>query len=153
MQLSNKTIVQVLRKEYPDVIDKITSEYVADLPDNKLTDFSLILQIIESFKKIRGIHVKSFKNEIGQKKITDERILLLAVILLFFNPERLYGIKRHDHLKISNAVSKLTDTSQVVLTKSLNDAVLSIKAYKDFKKEVYRLYELIKQENKFFNYG
>ncbi|WP_231489891.1 hypothetical protein [Pedobacter sp. Leaf170] len=153
MQLSDKAIVQVLRKSYPEVIDKITSDISIALPEHRLTDLTKLASIIQVFNREKQINAEDFSNPSYKRKTSQNRKLLMALVLLFYNPERLCNITRKETIGLSKMVSDLTGSHIRSITVSANDAVTLIKIYKDFKIEVYRLYDLINKEFNFFNHG
>lgn len=153
-QASNKSIVQVLKREYPEILEKINSDVacVVDfLPKERLCNLSELPKIIESFKAHRGINVVSFKNEVGQKKVTESREMLMAIVMLFYNPERLFNLIKRESLGLTGALSDLTGTHRALLSIALVNATVNMKAYEDFRLEVYRIYTLINIEHKLLN--
>lgn len=145
-------MVAVLRKEYPEIAQVITEKIKDTLPEERLTDLSNIERIVATFKKIKGIKVDSWTNGKGRVNITYERELLLAVLLLFYDPEKIMQLVRRNTLPgILKQASALIGTSQEVLSMSIPGVIVAFKAYEDFREEVYRIYDLIRIENEFFD--
>lgn len=144
-------MVAVLRKEYPEIAQVITEKIKDTLPEERLTDLSNIERIVSTFKKIKGIKVDSWTNGKGRANITYERELLIAVLLLFYDPEKIMQLVRRNTLPgILKQASALIGASQEVLSMSIPGVIVAFKAYEDFREEVYRIYDLIRIENEFF---
>lgn len=149
-QLTDKTLLNVLHKEYPHIVEKITNDVNASLPADKLTDLSKIVLIIESFKREKNLNEINFNNEDRKRGVVENRELLIAVILLFYAPHRLINIERRERNGIVDAFSKITGTSRRILSNTIVMVVVNFKVYDSFKSEVQRLYEIINEEHKFF---
>lgn len=153
MEYSSNLMVAVLRKEYPEIASIITEKIKETLPGERLDDLSNIEKIVETFKRERKVTVESWTtNSTGKRsKIIYERDLLIGVILLFYDPEKIMQLVRR---QTTNGVMKeaagLLGTSRETLCASTPNVIVAFRAYADFREEVYRLYELIKIENKFF---
>lgn len=144
-------MVTVLRKDYPEIAEMITGKIKDTLPSGRLDDLSNVERIITSFKKIKSIEVENWTNGKGKVNITYERELLLGVLMLFYDPEQIMQfVKRNTVPGLLKQVSTLIGTTQKVLSMSTPNVIVAFKAYPDFREEVYRLYDLIITENKFF---
>lgn len=151
MEYSSNLMVAVLRKEYPEIADIITEKIKETLPDERLTDLSNIEKIVSTFKKIKGIQLESWTNGKGRTNITYERELLIAVLLLFYDPEKIMQLVRRNTVPgVLKQASCLIGTSQEVLSMSTPGVIVAFKAYEGFREEVYRIYDLIRIENNFF---
>lgn len=151
MEYSSNLMVAVLRKEYPEIADVITEKIKETLPDERLTDLSIIEKIISTFKRIKNITVENWTNRKGKTNITYERELLIAVLLLFYDPEKIMQLVRRNTVPgVLKQASGLIGTSQEVLSMSTPGVIVAFKAYEDFREEVYRIYDLIRIENNFF---
>lgn len=151
MEYSSNLMVAVLRKEYPEIADIITEKIKETLPDERLTDLSDIEKIVSTFKKIKGIQLESWTNGKGRTNITYERELLIAVLLLFYDPEKIMQLVRRNTVPgVLKQASCLIGTSQEVLSMSTPGVIVAFKAYEGFREEVYRIYDLIRIENNFF---
>lgn len=150
-QYNSNLVLAVLRKEYPQVAIEIDRKIRESLPDQCLTDLSNIDKIVVSFKIERGVIEQNWTNCKGKANITYERDLLLAVTLLFYDPDKLMQlIRKHTQQGVLKHVADLIGTSQKVLSMTTPNVIVAFKAYPDFRAEVYRLYELISNEHKFF---
>lgn len=151
MEYSSNLMVAVLRKEYPEIADIITEKIKEALPDERLTDLSNVEKIVSAFKKIKGIQVDNWTNGKGKTNITYERELLIAVLLLFYDPEKIMQLVRRNTVPgVLKQASALIGTSQEVLSMSTPGVIVAFKAYEGFREEVYRMYDLIRIENSFF---
>jgi len=151
MEYSSNLMVAVLRKEYPEIADIITEKIKEALPDERLTDLSNVEKIVSAFKKIKGIQVDNWTNGKGKTNITYERELLIAVLLLFYDPEKIMQLVRRNTVPgVLKQASALIGTSQEVLSMSTPGVIVAFKAYEGFREEVYRMYDLIRIENHFF---
>jgi len=155
MRNSNQSLViDILRKEYPEIEYRIQQRIKETVPV-KLEDFDLIPLIISSFKRIKGIEYQSWTGSPGgRKKLNIDRDLLLGTIILFYHPEKLMQMT-HDKSKHGLMVKVADELScnRLTLSKSLQPIIVAFKAYREFKEEVYRIYELIKIENNLLEYG
>lgn len=150
-QYNSNLVLAVLRKEYPEIAIQIDNKIRESLPDQRLTDLSNIEKIVSSFKRERSVIEESWTNCKGKANITHERDLLIAVTLLFYDPDKLMQlIRKHTQQGVLKQVSDLIGTSQKILSMTTPNVIVAFKAYPDFRAEVYRLYELISNEHKFF---
>lgn len=144
-------MVSVLRKDFPEIAEQISNRIKTTLPGDRLYDLSRIEIIIESFKKERGVTADNWTNSKGKANITYERELLIAVLLMFYDPEKIMQLVDRQVFKgLLHHASKLIGTTNAVLSMSVPGVIVAFKAYQDFREEVYRLYDLISIENKFF---
>ena len=144
-------MVSVLRKDFPEIAEQISNRIKTTLPGDRLYDLSSIETIIESFKKERGVTADNWTNSKGKANITYERELLIAVLLMFYDPEKIMQLVDRQVFKgLLYHASKLIGTTNAVLSMSVPGVIVAFKAYQDFREEVYRLYDLISIENKFF---
>jgi len=148
---SPNLMVSVLRKDFPEIAEQISNRIKTTLPGDRLYDLSSIETIIESFKKERGVTADNWTNSKGKANITYERELLIAVLLMFYDPEKIMQLVDRQVFKgLLYHASKLIGTTNAVLSMSVPGVIVAFKAYQDFREEVYRLYDLISIENKFF---
>ena len=148
---SPNLMVSVLRKEYPEIAEIIAARIKDTLPEEKLYDLSNINLIVTSFKNERGVKVEKWTNCKGKANITYERELLIAVLLLYYDPEKIMQLtKRQTVNGLLKCTANLIGTSTEILSMSIPAVIVAFKAYESFREEVYRLYELISIENKFF---
>jgi hypothetical protein len=144
-------MITVLRRDYPEIAESISEKISRSMPEQTLEDLSMIEQIVISFKKEKGIEHHSWTWRKSQVSITRDRELLLAVVLLFYHPEK---IIYHAPVRVKNGIIQtLSDnlgTSRVILSQTIPSTTIAFRVYEDFRTEVYRLYELIKTENQFF---
>lgn len=151
MEYRADLMVAVLCKEYPEIAAVITEKIKEVLPAEQLTDLSHIKDIIDVFKRIKGIKVDNWTNGKGKVNITYERELLLAVILLFYDPEKMMQlVQKNTAPGVLKQTSKLTGASQEVLSMSVPGVTVAFKVYEDFRSEVYRIYHLIRTEKGLF---
>lgn len=150
-EYSSNLMVSVLRKDFPEIADKIAYRIKTTLPEERLYDLSNIGLIVDSFKKERGVTAENWTNTKGKASITYERELLIAVLLMFYDPEKIMQmVDRHIIKGLLIKASKLIGTTSSVLSMSVPGVIVAFKAYQDFREEVYRLYDVISIENKFF---
>ena len=144
-------MVSVLRKDYPEIAELIAERITKSLPEKRLHDISNVDLIIESFKKELGISAKCWTNKKGSIRITDKRDMLIAVLLLFYNPEKILQLVDTSAVRgMFKRASEIIGTSPVILSMTAPNVIVAFRAYEEFRNEVYRLYDLIKIENKFF---
>ena len=149
-EYSSALITDILRREYPEVDMSIRKRLDDELPAS-LEDMTLIPTIIRSFKSIKGIQGDPWVNKRGSRALSENRELLVSVIILLYQPEKILRISniRLKKFIITRTAAEL-NCSRDVLKKCISEIIVSFRAYKEFKSESYRLYELIKTENKFF---
>lgn len=151
MEYSSNLMISVLRKEYPEIAQRITRKIKETLPGEQLTDLSNIGKIIATFKREKQVKTDNWTNGKGKTNITYKRDLLVAVLLLFYDPEKIMQLVRRNTIPgILKQASVLIGTSQEVLSMSTPGVIVAFKAYEDFREEVYRLYDLIRIEHRFF---
>lgn len=151
MEYSSNLMISVLRKEYPEIAQRITRKIKETLPGEQLTDLSNIGKIIATFKREKQVKTDHWTNGKGKANITYKRDLLVAVLLLFYDPEKIMQLVRRNTIPgILKQASVLIGTSQEVLSMSTPGVIVAFKAYEDFREEVYRLYDLIRIEHRFF---
>jgi hypothetical protein len=144
-------MVSVLRKDFPEIAAQISARIKKSLPEERLTDLSKVDMIIASFKKELGISFDCWTNKKGNTRITYKRDLLIGVLLLFYNPEKLLQLVDQQTMHgVFKRADDILGTSKNVLVMASANVIVAFKAYEEFRSEVYRLYELIKIENNFF---
>ncbi len=150
MSYPSEFIINVLRKDYPDINLEISEKIRQSLPEKSLNDLSQISVIIRSFLKAKGLTCFRWQNQPGQKKVTDTRELLLAVVLMFYHPEKIHGFTaREKKTGMVKALSELIECRQDIISKSMMSAVSAYRTYRNFREEVQRLYDVIKGDVKF----
>jgi len=149
-EYSSALITNILRREYPEVDLCIRKRLDEELPAS-LEDVSLIPLVVRSFKAIKGINSEVWINKGGNRSISENRDLLVSVIMLLYQPEKVLSISniRLKRFILSRMAAEL-NCSRDILKKRISCVIVAFRAYKEFKSETYRLYELIKTEHKFF---
>jgi len=149
-EYSAALVIDIFRKEYPEIESSIRQRLDDDLPQ-RLQDLNFIPEIISSFKSIKGISGNNWTNKSGTRVISENRELIMAVILLLYQPEKIMRISDL-RLKrfILSKVSAELGCSRDVLKMSLAGIIVAFRAYKEFREETYRIYELIKEKHQFF---
>lgn len=144
-------MITVLRKDYPEIASIITAKISNSLPERSLDDLQHIPQIVASFKNAKGITEQNWTEGKSEIKIVESREQLLAVVLIFYHPEKLMDLtSANTKSGVLKTLAGILKTQRPVLSISVASAVVAFKAYEEFRQEVYRLYELIRIENKFF---
>ncbi len=143
-------VIDILSKEYPEIHFTIRKRIENSIPE-KLQDLELVPQIISSFKKLKGINYSSWTNRDREKEISENRGLLLCIVLMFFHPEKVLRMTtQKTRFGVIRDIAKELNCSSTILKTSLPSVIVAFKAYRNFREETYRLYELIKIENRFF---
>lgn len=143
-------VVDILRREYPEIEMKIRQRIDDDIPE-KLEDLSHIPQIIRSFTDLRGIDDLFMAiARYGSKEIWENLDLLLAVVMLFYHPEKVLQLTEEKaRYGVMSAISTVLQCSNKLLQRRIAQVIVSFKAYRSFREETYRLYDLINKRNSF----
>jgi|GEM_PF-2364981 len=151
-EYSSALIIDILHRDYPEV-ENMIMQRIGDTIPQKLENLELLPLVINSFKSIKGIQHSGWMrvNDISSNEIIKNRNLLIAVLLLFFHPEKILKVtdRKVKSSLLRNTAIELNCTLGA-LKMSISTVIVAFRAYKEFKAETYRLYELIKTENKFF---
>ncbi|MDQ7949531.1 MAG: hypothetical protein AAGB30_11060 [Pedobacter sp.] len=147
-KLTDRTLLRILHKDYPQVVERISREFKASMPENILTDFDKIPVIIEAFKVVKGLNDTSFNNDMGRRNSMENREIMLAVIAMFYHPQRLANLVMREKGGILEAVSKAISIPKKNLSNSLANAIVRFKVYGKFRNEVIQLYNMISKEYK-----
>jgi len=151
-EYNSDLVIDILRKEYPEIDTKIRQRINELLPEN-LQDLELIPKIINSFKIIKGLNYNSWISlNQNRSEVNDNRDLLFSIVLLYYHPEKI--LRMTDNRTRYGLISKMSNElkcSSGVLKNTLHAVIVAFRAYKDFREETYRLYNLINIENNFFN--
>ena len=151
-EYSSALVIDILHRDYPEIESMIMQQIGDSLP-GRLNDLSLIPKVIESFKKIRQVKHSGWlkSTDIDVRDMIENRNLLIAVLLMFFHPEKILKVTdRKVRCNLLRDTAAELNCSVGALKMSISTVIVAFKAYKEFKSETYRLYELIKTENKFF---
>lgn len=151
-EYNSSLVIDILRKDYPEIESRILQRINDEVP-HKLSDMGLIPGIIHSFKALKGIGECNWVSTTrSREKVNDHRDMLLAVIMMFYHPEKMMMLTReHSRPGILSTTAVSLQCKSSAIRKSLPAVIVAFKAYKDFKEEVHRIYELIKIEHKFFD--
>jgi hypothetical protein len=164
MTAQNSLMINVLYQDYPDIASIITDKINAWLPEQTAHDISLIENVVLDFNtelSISGIvwsnstgrvNCKFGDDEIRMLKITEVREMLVAVVLMFFNPEKILGLSNAAASKgIVKELSRLTDCSKSQLSFDINNAISYYKrSYRGFRADVDMIYAAIKVKRNYF---
>lgn len=150
-EYSPDLVVQMLRKDYPEIESKILSRIDNEIPA-KLDDMSYLPKIVDSFKCIKYANYNSWMNSVGEPRneMIENRELLISVILMFYHPEKLMNLNKKAKYILTIDVAAELGCTNYVIRKTISDVIVAFKAYRQFRDEVYRVYELIKSEHNFF---
>lgn len=152
-------MISILFRDYPEIAQRIKagiqSKEDEEMPSFVLRSFELIPDIVEGFKKAKGIQEIIWVTQNGQKsrkRIVENRELLVAVILLFYDPERILGLKVSPKSKngLVKAIAQYANCKPNPISDSAVKAIFAFKVYKDFKEEVTLLYEIIKDSQRIY---
>lgn len=148
MKAYNSTLVlNVLCNDYPDIASRINQKIQSAMPEMILNDLSELKYIIHEYCKLKGLLYDTWSNQPGQTRITNERELLLAIVIMFFQPEKINGL--HDSRIKQGIVKNLSihmKCSKEVISQSIACALDNYRIYADFKTEVDQLYDKLKSK-------
>lgn len=146
MEVSQVLVLNVLQRDFPDVAEKIMSKIRSSMPEMVLSDTDQVQTVINAYCKIRDIQFDTWSNKPGIKRITYERELLLTVMIMFFQPEKLNGLSddvvRYGLIK---ELSKCMICSKNVISISISNCISNYRIYNDFRNESNEVYNQIKQ--------
>lgn len=139
---SSAIVLNVLWKEFPDVANRITDKIKSAMPEIVLSDPNEIKTIVEDYCELKELSLETWCNQPGQTRITDDRELLLAVVIMFFQPERLNGMcEKQIKRGIVKELSIVMKCSKRVISESILASINNYKIYSDFKFEVHNTYD------------
>ena len=156
-------MLNILHRDFPDVAGVISERLQTTLPKEKLEDVNLIPSIVSAFMNATAINSIDWSNSTARvscrltddehrlMKVTELREMLIAVVLLFYHPEKIFGYT-NDFAK-RGVVKKLWEqlkSNKVRISRDVNSAVSYYKNYKGFKKEVDHIYQQIIMAGKYF---
>ena len=150
---SSHLMLLMLRREYPEIHQQIADRINKTLPKNKLADFNMIRRILEKFQYEKGIGHMRWNNDMKQKdrEKTRFREMAIALILMFYDPEKLYNLSNSQTKQgLVKTISKEMNCGRSTISQSVYNAVAAFKNYREFKEEIIRLYDVIKNKYKFF---
>lgn len=140
-------VINVLCADYPDIASRINQKIQTAMPELILNDLSELETIIDRFCKLKGLEYDTWSNQPGQTRITNDRELLLALIIMFFQPEKINGL-HYGRIKqgIVKNLSIHMNCSKEIISQSISCALDNYRIYADFKEEVDQLYETLKSK-------
>lgn len=146
MNYPTEFIANVLRREYPEINRLISEKINNSLPERNLSDLTQVDTVVRLFLKTKGLKSFTWHNQPGENK-TDIRELLMAVVLMFYHPERLYGYgSGKKRTGLGKRLSELTGCKHVIISKNTTSAISAFKTYKSFREEVNKVYMIIKPD-------
>lgn len=149
-QVTDQVLIEVLNREFPEIYTKIKS-YTVSAPQTKLDDLSKINLIIAIVDREVESASNPFSNWTGRNKIIHHRQIMVAVVMMFYNPKRLFSIVTREGSGLIKHLSATTGIKRNILSVALTKVISRIRIYEDFKKEVNRLYELVNHEHNLIN--
>lgn len=135
-------MICVLNREHPEIATLIKEKIKKTLPEDRLYDSEKISGVIGAFKRIRGDNVWL------NRDLRDE---MLAVVLLFYRPERLLGLQEGKISKLIIPLARELGVSRNVMSYHVRNAIVAFRVYDKLKKEVYKTYSEIVDEIKPFD--
>ncbi|PPK99005.1 hypothetical protein [Parapedobacter indicus] len=139
-----KLVLNVLRRDFPNVLEQIETKIKTIIPDVTLSDFGDIRWIVDDYCLAKGVSLKAWMNVPGFKRITHHREVLVALIIKFYQPERLAGIEGSFNKGFLLSLSRHLNCTYAVVRYSLAAALSNYNIYPAFRKEVDDLYENFK---------
>ena len=146
-------IAHILRKDYPEVATAIHERISVSLPKDRLTDFEYIPQIIAKYEAIKGLRKVCWKNNLSlrNRSITKMRVELIAVIFIFYQPEKVIGLTGlNAKIGLVQAIAIELKCPRATISQALRAAVADFKNYKIFRQNVHEISMIIKTELKLF---
>lgn len=145
---NSNLVLQILRKDYPEVDLQIRKRIDADIPA-KVDDLECIPDIIRSFIALRDIeNLVAAISRYGSKEIWENVDLLLSVIMIFYHPEKLLQLTDEKlRYGVIGIIAKELQCNNKLLQRRVSQVIVSFKAYRNFKEETYRLYDMINSTN------
>ncbi len=148
MTYHSALVLNVLWKEFPDVANRITDKIKSAMPEVVLSDPNEIKTIVEDYCILNDLNFETWSNQPGQTRITDDRELLLAVIIMFFQPERLNGMcEKRIKQGIVKELSIVMKCDKAIISQSISSAINNYKIYSNFKGEVHEMYDQLKSNH------
>ncbi len=140
-----KLVLNVLRRDFPNVLEEIETKIRDIIPTATLSDFDDMRWIIYDYRRTKGLsETCGWMNVRGSKRVTNHRVALVALIIKFYQPERLAGMDGTFNKGFLISLCKHLDCTYAVVRSSLVKALSSYNIYSAFRKEVDMLYEQFK---------
>lgn len=171
-QYSPAIICALVEKEYPDVYQTLVTRLSESLPAKRLTDLLHACRVVndlEDLLEIKGIDWTNAEakvsyrirpDEMRYSRVTDVRELLIAVLLLFYQPEKIYRynyspVKRSPAKQgLTKMISEITGISVGQLSHVTINTVSHFQSYKAFRADVQHLYQALNEKTDYFTaYG
>lgn len=145
---NSNLVLQILRKDYPEVDLQIRQRIDADIPA-KIYELEYIPDIIKSFIALREIEdLVVAISRYGSKEIWENVDLLLSVIMLFYHPEKVMQLTDEKlRYGVMGIIARELQCSNKLLQRRVSQVIVSFKAYRGFREETYRLYGVISITN------
>lgn len=156
-------MLNILHRDFPDVATIISERINEMMPDKIITDASLMPAIIHDFIQVTEIGQIVWRNskdrvscrlsqdEYRLCKVTEVRELLIAVVLMFFHPERILNLTNsRARCGIIKNLSALLKCDKDLLSKIISNVISYYKTYRTFREEVQYLYSQVNEKGNYF---
>lgn len=141
---SDKVIINTIERFYPGIIDEVKTKLDEILPAAD-HDISKLDAIIRLFCQIKLIDMHSIQGRELKRGYPEARKELLAVLLMFYHPQKLYGLcKEKTHYGILLKISEILGCQRNCLSNIIPEIIVHFKTYSQFKSSVTDTYEEIK---------
>lgn len=145
---SPEVIINSLTRYYPDVLSDLEKR-LNDLLPAPERDLNKLPEIIKQYCSIREIQQESITGRSIEQAFVAYRKELLAVIIMFYQPEKIHGIsKRTTHKGLISRTSDILECSGNNLSNFVNEIVVHFKTYESFYFSVTDTYKKIKESLK-----
>lgn len=137
-------VVSVLHAEFPEIAKRINAKIRETIPENTMTDFGLISNVVSDFCVLTDVCLDDLRNETKSRAFSIKRRVLFAVLMKLFQPEHLTNLMKCGlHFRVSKEVQKAIKVSKKTVSVDMRTAKYYYHVYQDFKKEVDLLYSKI----------
>jgi len=131
--------LHILHKEHPQIAKAISDRLDSLLPSYVFTDMEQVPELLESFCRIRGVDVQLMKGEGPRPIVARHRREFMAVLLLCYQPEKMYGLT--SGIIKSRLVLHISRVLGCSAKNIMKEVPFHFKVYQDFRNAVLSVHD------------
>lgn len=162
--ISPAIIAYALQRNHPDIYQKLQNEITSTLPVQKITEIKMLNLIVADFCQLLELKSPDWRDSRSmiacnaqqqrEYRMTEIREMLLGVVLLLFQPERIYQVLPGQIKSgIIKSLSNILNVQKPTLSVGANTAITHFKAYKEFNSDVLYVYHQLINKRNYFDHG
>jgi hypothetical protein len=144
--MTPEAILYLLEKEHPQTFQAIQARLKGMLPAYVFTDYGQVPDIIRFYCQAHQISIASLQGTATRTQEMDRRKELLCLLVLCYQPEKLYGLSKAKTRGLIGHMATLLHCNRPSLSRSLPEVMFYFAKQKSFREPILALHRALLEQ-------